>query len=378
MEIQINNVDGKIQVRFREETEFGPYSDALYYTEEQWKTVSEDQMQDEARKRVDNWVDLVSKSNITPARYEIVPAKALLLFGAGASYGAMGISPYAPPLGPDLFGKLSETFPNSWGKVSNEVADIFQNNGPEKGMEALDDDAYGHRWDLVRLIRDMAIYFSRFQIQDISQNLYCRFVQIYTNRILGREILLSTLNYECLIEYALGHYGIDTTYIGDVPVGAARVLKVHGSCNFIPQNLLAGNASMSWSYKGGINTVPKFVHPNTVRQELDKTGIPSAMSMYTEKKHNPICPLVLKQLRADFIKYCEAAKVIITVGVKPNPDDPHIWRSIADSSASILVVADKESSNRWIAEFGKGKAAWIGGTFEDAWVQMQENIDVVL
>lgn len=152
-------------------------------------------------------------ANITPAQYEIVAAKVVLLFGAGASYGAMGISPYAPPLGFDLFGRLRKAFPNTLGKVSDEVADIFDNNGPEKGMEALDDDAYEHRWDLVQLIRDMAIYFSRFQIQDISQNLYCRFVQMYTDRILGREMLLSTLNYECLIEYALGHYGIDTTYI---------------------------------------------------------------------------------------------------------------------------------------------------------------------
>jgi len=378
MEIQVNKLDGKIQVRFQEETELGIYSDALFYTDKQWEAVTERQMREEARRRVDTWVALVKNSNVLPTQYEIVPAKVLLLFGAGASYGAMGVSPYPPPLGPGLFGQLRKSFPDTWGKVSDEVADIFDNNGPEKGMEALDDDAYGHRWDLVQLIRDMAIYFSRFQIQDISQNLYCRFVQMYSDRILGREMLLSTLNYECLIEYALGHYGIDTTYIGDVPESAARVLKVHGSCNFIPQNFLAGGASMSWTYKGGISTAPRFVHPNAVKQELHKAGIPSAMSMYTEQKQNPICPLVLKQLRTDFVKYCEAAKVIITVGVKPNPDDPHIWRSIADSSARIFVIADRESSNRWISEFGKGKATWIGDTFEEAWGELQKNIDAAL
>jgi hypothetical protein len=377
MEIQINSVNGKIQVRFREETEFGPYSDALYYTEEQWKTVTESTMQEEARIRVDNWVLQLRKSNLANVQYEIVPAKVLLLFGAGASYGARGISPRAPPLGPDLFDRLRKTFPNTWGKVSGEVADIFKKS-PEKGMEALDDDAYCHRSELVWLIRDMAVYFSRFNVKNISTNLYCRFVQTYKDRILGGDILLSTLNYECLIEYALGVYGITPTYIGNVPASAARVLKVHGSCNFIPQNFLLGQGeglTFNWTWKSAINTSIKFVHPNAVGQELDKTGIPSAMSMYTERKQSPICPLTLARLRSDFIKYCEAAKIVITVGVRPNPDDSHIWNVIADSSAIVFIVADKISSDDWIAKSGKGKATWIGETFAVAWEELRKNID---
>ena len=363
-------MDGKIQVLFWEETEFGRFQDALYYTDEQWPAVTEDQIRQETRKRIDSWLAHLNASGMSPIPVEIVPAKVLMLFGAGASYGARGISPQAPPLGPGLFEELQKAFPDTWGKVSNAIARIFKDN-PEKGMEALG-------MDLFRLAPDMSIYFSRFQIQNTTQNQYCRLIRNFKDHILGGDILLSTLNYECLIEDALAKYQIGTAYNDNPLKGAARVLKVHGSCNFIPENFLAprsAGSTISASQKATINTSIKIVPAKEVAQELDKTGIGSAMSMYTEHKESPICALQLKQLRSEFIKYCRAAKVIITIGVKPNPEDAHIWGTIADSGATIYVCADEGTSNDWIEKWGNGKAYWIGEKFAESWHAIRKKIE---
>jgi hypothetical protein len=41
----------------------------------------------------------------------------VVLFGAGASYGAGGIVPDSPPLGWDLYDRLCRCYPDSWGAL---------------------------------------------------------------------------------------------------------------------------------------------------------------------------------------------------------------------------------------------------------------------
>ena len=52
----------------------------------------------------------------------------VILFGAGASYGAGNVLPYPPPLGRDLYDKLSDEFPATWGPDSRlgRFADAFR------------------------------------------------------------------------------------------------------------------------------------------------------------------------------------------------------------------------------------------------------------
>ncbi|MEO8361998.1 MAG: hypothetical protein ABI672_18345 [Vicinamibacteria bacterium] len=381
MEFQINHdVHGKTQVIFEEETEFGPFRSALYYTPEEWSGIPEHVWQGEARKQTDAWITRVRASNIAPSPYQVAPAKVLILFGAGASYGALGIAPSAPPLGPRLFESLCQMFPATWAKVSGRVAEIFMEGNPENGMAALNDEASGYRSVLRFLIRDMAVYFSRFEVQDASANLYCRLVLRFKEQILNGDVVLSTLNYECLIEHAMETHGIVPTYLGEVASGSARILKVHGSCNFIPQGFLAGGTGLAfdWSYENTISTTLKFVHRTAVRAELEKTGIPSAMSMYTENKPNPIGPLALKRLRDDFAGYCKSAGAIVAVGARPYAPDTHIWQPIADSRATISLVADRASCDEWILSHGGGRAKWMGDRFDAAWDDIVASVAVGL
>jgi hypothetical protein len=39
----------------------------------------------------------------------------VILFGAGASYGAGHVLPQVPPLGPNLYDALAAQYPDKWG-----------------------------------------------------------------------------------------------------------------------------------------------------------------------------------------------------------------------------------------------------------------------
>jgi hypothetical protein len=61
--------------------------------------------------------------------------KTVVLFGAGASYGAGGIQPSTPPLGRDLFDELARQYSRSWGSLAQNVRSLFEDHGFEAGME---------------------------------------------------------------------------------------------------------------------------------------------------------------------------------------------------------------------------------------------------
>lgn len=48
-----------IQVRFIEETEFGQYQDALYYSFDEWGKISDKDIEQAKIERINNWVDMI-------------------------------------------------------------------------------------------------------------------------------------------------------------------------------------------------------------------------------------------------------------------------------------------------------------------------------
>lgn len=59
-----------VQVRIKENTVYGPFNDALYFTEAQYATVTEKELADLKQARVDAWLDMIE--NPPP---EIPPTK---------------------------------------------------------------------------------------------------------------------------------------------------------------------------------------------------------------------------------------------------------------------------------------------------------------
>jgi hypothetical protein len=164
--------------------------------------------------------------------------KTVVLFGAGASYGASGIQPSAPPLGGSLFEEVARLYPRSWGSFVPPVRSLFETEGFEAGMEWV--------WRNLRqapqvLQKDLGHFFCRFCIADPDANAYVCLLRGIAAQS-AEAVMLATLNYEMVLEDAVSIAGLPWNY-GDVLSLGSRVLiaKPHGSCNFISKGIQAHN-----------------------------------------------------------------------------------------------------------------------------------------
>src|SRR2546428_56294 len=120
------------------------------------------------------------------------PATLLFLFGAGASFGAIHVSPYPPPLGRDLYDELAEAFPHTWGAESWFAgrADDFRSDF-EKTMERC---IGPNAASAVPALLDMANYFAQFEPG--GNDLYSRLLLELLARSLIARTVFCSLNYE--------------------------------------------------------------------------------------------------------------------------------------------------------------------------------------
>lgn len=303
--------------------------------------------------------------------------KILLLFGAGASTGSGGTNK-TTPLGRNLYRCLCREYPNTWGnKIKDELKTKFTEDGFEVGMDSLYKTPKELHYEVAPLLVDLSIYFSKFKII-AQENLYLRLFREFEFALQNRDIIISTLNYDCLIEYALHICGIQVDYFGN-NIGS-RLLKLHGSCNFIPQNFTAGGHGLSLDIGSAtINTSIKIVDPEKVKEELDNICIPAAMSLYTHEKRNIISPNLIKKIIEDYKISAQETKMIILIGVKPNPKiDTHIWDSLASTKANIYFIGNKKASDSWKSNYKKQNAESIDGHFLDRFDQICELIKIGL
>jgi len=168
-----------------------------------------------------------------------------ILFGAGASHGAGDTLPVSPPLGRDLFPALARLFRGSWGQIPGEAAALFADDF-EAGM-AVVIEKYGLA--VGPLMQKMAIFFSWFAAGNEGSNLYTRFFREAYRLELVPNLLVSTINYECIAETAANQAGLKISYFGDVPSDpdSLALWKLHGSCNF---KLAGVDATRGVTYSG--------------------------------------------------------------------------------------------------------------------------------
>lgn len=131
----------------------------------------------------------------------------IFLFGAGASYGAGGTLPEQPPLGFQFYPILEHIYPGSWGALPGDIRDVFRQDF-EQGMQLIYD-RYGAL--VPQLMREMAIYFVQFRPHKNS-TLYCKLVSDLQATGLLPNVLFSTLNYECVLEFSLLEKGHMISY----------------------------------------------------------------------------------------------------------------------------------------------------------------------
>ncbi|MEW5800391.1 MAG: hypothetical protein AB1728_15455, partial [Bacteroidota bacterium] len=90
------------------------------------------------------------------------PPKALLLIGAGASYGSNGTN-LRPPLGINLFDELCK-YSEYWSGLPSEIKKTFKEKGFEEGFDYSSNSQFEKLKST--LIWHMAFYFDRFFIDD--------------------------------------------------------------------------------------------------------------------------------------------------------------------------------------------------------------------
>ena len=268
--------------------------------------------------------------------------KVVLLFGAGASYGSGILNP--PPLSKDLYESLHNSFGETWGKIDNKYDTFFSPNF-EKGMEWLYSEDGQKSYNLNNLLRDLAIYFDGFHIDNYKPNLYSQLINKFKKEIIERRIVPTTLNYECLLEYAYFSNGINTiSYQGsDHP----PILKIHGSCNFIPEGFKGSTEGFTLNLEQAtIVTSIRPCKPGTVSNELRNVPIIPAMSLFKSDKRDIVSPQFIAMIREQYQQLVTSASVVITVGVRPNPDDQHVW-TVLKSVPKLYLVGNKDDSEKW-------------------------------
>lgn len=300
----------------------------------------------------------------------------LLVFGAGSSFGSGAVQPGPPPLGSNLFDELRKQSP-AWASISVEHTEAFRADF-EVGMRAYYDSVRGNTMDLFALTEGMARFFGEFTCA--HSNAYQKVA--HAIRRSRRRVVLSSLNYDLLLEEALGSAALEyddrmlaisrylykqTTEIAP-PVGIP-LLKPHGSVNFFDTSPAVMAPLHSLPGQGAGEPFIDSLRPDLWRRfKLGRTGRLSAvMSHFMPTKEALFGTMALEQVRIILEAEVMQADQVCIVGVALRPDDEHIWGPIRITSAPLMYIGpDGNTVRDWCRAVGRSRFAWGGDSFTAA------------
>ncbi len=282
----------------------------------------------------------------------------VILFGAGASYGSEQSTPYCPPLGAGLFDELQKRYPDAWGTVPKEKRGLFVPNF-EPGMKEL----WDSNWHgTSALMRAMADYFAMFR--PLEGNSYSRLIEHLSSHGAIAGTTFSTLNYECLLEYAIRNNRLKLRYDSPEPSSAETlsILKIHGSCNFLPASVSASAAAISYSANSiGWDGEIRIVDVPLVRPFVTHNAFYPAMAIFMEGKPVRSHQGAISMMQTWWKEAVLKADRIGIVGVKPNVPDDHIWGPLAESNSEVVVIGDTTAYECWGKQYRAGKVTEVVG-----------------
>lgn len=286
----------------------------------------------------------------------------LFLFGAGASFGSGPCRPHPPPLGGHFFAALRQQ-----GGVANEIGDELASVFAADFEAGMDRFRIEHNTLTTSLLRDMAKYFAPFE--PASGNLYMEII-----RALGgtrKKAVLVTTNYDLLIERAIGEVGLAVSYTGfPVPLNNIPVLKIHGSCNFLP-NLDFRIRSIDFKTDPSQSVLDADVFPASTTEEIirfctEQDSIAPALALYSPDKKILYCPTFVKNQQEAWRTSLKSASRIYVIGLRVHEVDAHIWGELAVARAPLFYVGfEPEVFESW-ARKRRGRCYVLGQTFKSA------------
>lgn len=289
----------------------------------------------------------------------------VFLIGAGASFGSGPCTPENPPLGTHFF----EEFKKMGGvaaTVNDELAELFKSDF-EKGM----DEFFEKRnTDVTPFLRDMAKYFCQFE--PLQGNLYGELINI-----LGKDkkkATFVTTNYDLLIELSATQQGMLISYSGlPAPKNNLSILKIHGSCNFLPDMGGASIKGISFDIsasKGGSILETGIKIARSTREILsfckEEDAIAPALAMYSPDKRVLYCKSFVEQQQEAWRNEVAKAIRIYIIGLKVHAVDDHIWGVLAGSECKKYYVGgEPEEFNAWAKNSGVKNCHIIAARFEE-------------
>ncbi len=289
----------------------------------------------------------------------------LFLFGAGASFGSGPCSPSVPPLGGQLFPAL-QTAGGAATRVSDELAQLFASDF-EAGMDRFWEE---HNTRTTELLRDMARYFVQFE--PLEGNLYIELIKILGGT--RKKALMATTNYDLLIEHAIVKSGLLVKYGGlPAPGRYIPVLKIHGSCNFLPdiQPRQISGIGFDLANTPGVGALSANVRIAQSAKEViefcdREDSIAPAVAMYHPTKRVIYCQAFVETQQQAFDAALKQVARVYVIGLRIHTVDEHIWKPLAASKAKLYYVGrEPEDFESWVRNNERRAAYSLANSFED-------------
>jgi hypothetical protein len=197
-------------------------------------------------------------------------------------------------------------------------------------------------------MQQMAMFFAQFR--PTQGNAYAELVDALASAGKLAGTAFASLNYECLLELAASSPLRPINYFGqhDASSPGVTVWKIHGSCNFLPGPEITATRGVSYGAGVSFNTSARAIDPGQVPAYcLGDTALYPAMAHYAKGKVVQIAQPVIQQLQMMYADAVARANKVAIVGVRPNVDDPHVWRPLASTAADLFVIGDQEDALAW-------------------------------
>ena len=142
--------------------------------------------------------------------------------------------------------------------------------------------------DLPPMMQQFVVLFSSYQLR--PGNAYSLLIGALDKAEKVDDTSFASLNYECLLEWALMIHGRPVAYFGP-QAGFTDVWKLHGSFNFLPgPGLDVAPAGTGVTFAGSglkFNSGIEPVEPRSVPHRLRTTGLYPAIGLLRAGKRNP-------------------------------------------------------------------------------------------
>ncbi len=170
--------------------------------------------------------------------------------------------------------------------------------------------------------------------------------------------------------------GYQVDYLGDHGgLDSIKVLKIHGSCNFVTKNLELMKPHLS-SLGAHVECGLECLSPQEARTVLAAKFRDYAafctpvMSLYALGKNSLVAPVQIQSIRNRWNRYATEAVSIYIIGVRPNEGDTHIWIPIKKTTASIFYIGGRTDYEGWL--LANPRIRHLGESFEGGFESLLE------